>query len=197
MKLLIAEDDAFFRKLLEQILAPDFELVLAENGEKAWAELQKTDGPRLAILDWLMPGMTGPQVCREVRQSPHLCSMYLIILTAKNSVADVVSGLRAGADDYVTKPFEPRALRARVKLGERIISLQESLNRQLAAVREYQLRETHLQQFLAICSRCRKLSRAGFCEAATPPERLPTGGITKDAASEDILSSTLLCIHEP
>jgi CheY-like chemotaxis protein len=88
MKLLIAEDDAFFRKLLEQILASDYELVLAENGEKAWAELQRNDGPRLAILDWVMPGMTGPQVCREVRQSPHLCSMYLIILTAKNSVAD-------------------------------------------------------------------------------------------------------------
>jgi two-component system cell cycle response regulator len=127
MKLLIAEDDGFFRKLLEQILASDYELVLAENGEKAWAELQRKDGPRLAILDWVMPRMTGPQVCREVRQSPQRSSMYLIILTAKNSVADVVSGLRAGADDYVTKPFEPQVLRARVKLGERIVDLQQSL----------------------------------------------------------------------
>jgi DNA-binding response OmpR family regulator len=191
MKLLIAEDDAFFRKLLEQMLAADYELVLAENGEKAWAELQKKDAPRLAILDWVMPGMTGPQVCREVRQSPRLSSMYLIILTAKNSVADVASGLRAGADDYVTKPFEPHVLRARVKMGERIASLQELLNTQLAALRECQLRETHLQQFLSMCSQCRKLTtRVGFCDIGAN-ECASASDIAGPRSLEEILFSTL------
>jgi DNA-binding response OmpR family regulator len=193
MKLLIAEDDVFFRKLLEQILASDYELVLAEDGQRAWAELQKNDSPRIAILDWVMPGMTGPQVCREVRQSSRLFSMYLIILTAKNSVADVVSGLRAGADDYVTKPFEPHVLRARVKLGERIVNLQDSLNVQLTALRQSQIREAQLQQFLSICSHCRKLSvRSGYCEAGqAPQEGLQLQELSTTSTLEEILASTL------
>lgn len=118
MKVLVAEDDVFFRRLLEGILAPNYEIVLAPDGTEAWSALQRADAPRLAVLDWVMPGMSGPQVCRKVRQSPALSSMYLMILTAKNSSPDVVSGLRAGADDYVTKPFEPEELRARVKVGD-------------------------------------------------------------------------------
>ena len=126
MKLLIAEDDIFFRKLLQQILAPDYDIILAEEGNGAWATLQQEDAPKLAILDWVMPGMTGPQVCRRVLQCPRLDLMYLILLTAKNSVADVVAGLRAGADDYAIKPFSPEELRVRVKIGERILNLKNS-----------------------------------------------------------------------
>jgi DNA-binding response OmpR family regulator len=117
--------------------------------------------------------------------------MYLIILTAKNSVADVVSGLRAGADDYVTKPFEPLVLRARVKVGERIVSLQELLNKQLAALRECQLRETHLQQFLSMCTQCRKLTtRVGFCDIGSD-ECAAASDIAGTRSLEDILFSTL------
>src|ERR1700688_3388080 len=148
MKLLIAEDDIFFRKLLQQILAPDYDIILAETGNQAWTTLQQADAPKLAILDWVMPGMSGPQVCRRVRQCSRLDSMYLIILTARNTVADVVSGLRAGADDYVTKPFSPDELRARVKIGERILDLKDSLAERVVEANESSAREGRLQQLL-------------------------------------------------
>jgi len=126
MKLLIAEDDAFFRRILKQVLSPEHELVFAENGDEAWAVLQKPDAPRLAILDWVMPGLSGPQICRNVRACARLSSMYLILFTARNSTADIVSGLRAGADDYVTKPFDPEELRVRVKLGRLTLELHDA-----------------------------------------------------------------------
>jgi phosphoserine phosphatase RsbU/P len=148
MKLLIAEDDIFFCRLLEQILMPDYDVILAQDGNEAWATLQQADAPQLAILDWVMPGMSGPQVCRRVRQCSRLDSIYLIILTAKNTVADIVSGLRAGADDYVTKPFSPEEIRARVKIGERILNLKDSLAERAAEANESSAREGRLQELL-------------------------------------------------
>jgi len=130
MRLLIAEDDVFFQKLLQQILSPDHEVVVACDGNEAWEKLQSPDAPQLAILDWVMPGLSGPQVCRRVRACAALSSMYLIILTAKNNEADIVSGLRAGADDYITKPPIPAELRARVRVGERILALQDAVEAQ-------------------------------------------------------------------
>jgi DNA-binding response OmpR family regulator len=125
MKLLIAEDDAFFSIVLQKTLAPEHELVVAHDGNAAWFALQAPSAPRLAILDWVMPGLSGPEICRKVRSSPALSSMYLIIVTARNSSADILSGLRAGADDYITKPFVPEELRVRIKLGARILGLQD------------------------------------------------------------------------
>jgi|SRR5580658_2891770 DNA-binding response OmpR family regulator len=148
MKLLIAEDDALFRRLLQQTLAPYHEVITTQDGNEAWAALQQVDAPQLAILDWVMPGMSGPEVCRRVRQCARLDSMYLIILTAKNTLADVVSGLRAGADDYVTKPFSPEELRARVNIGKRILDLKASLAERSAEANESSARETQLQQLL-------------------------------------------------
>jgi two-component system, cell cycle response regulator len=130
MKLLIAEDDLFFQTLLQQILAPDYEVMMANDGDEAWAILQRPNAPRLAILDWVMPGLNGPEVCRKVRACPALSSLYLIILTSKNSEADIVSGLRAGADDYITKPPLAAGLRARVRVGERVLELQDAVNAQ-------------------------------------------------------------------
>ena len=127
MRLLIAEDDLFFQKLLQQILSPDHEVIVASDGNEAWEKIQSPDAPQLAILDWVMPGLSGPQVCRRVRACAALSSMYLIILTAKNNEADIVSGLRAGADDYITKPPIPAELRARVRVGERILALQDAV----------------------------------------------------------------------
>ena len=148
MKLLIAEDDIFFCRLLEQILVPDYDVIVAQDGNEAWATLQQPDAPQLAILDWVMPGMSGPQVCRRIRGCSRLDSIYLIILTAKNTVADVVSGLRAGADDYVTKPFSPEEIRARVKIGERILNLKDSLAERVVEANESSAREGRLQQLL-------------------------------------------------
>ncbi len=132
MKLLIAEDDVLFQKMLAQVLARDYEVILAHDGNQAWEVLQRPDAPRLAILDWVMPGLSGPEICRKVRVCPSLSSMYLIILTSKNNEADIVSGLRAGADDYITKPPLTAELRARVRVGERILLLQEAVEAQSA-----------------------------------------------------------------
>jgi phosphoserine phosphatase RsbU/P len=148
MKLLIAEDDIFFRRLVEKVLSPGHELVVTANGNEAWAELQKPEAPRLAILDWVMPGVNGPEICRRARQSPALSSMYLILFTGRNNSADIVAGLRAGADDYVTKPFDPEELRARVKVGENILALHAAFAAQLAAANEALRQEKQLQELL-------------------------------------------------
>ena len=126
-KLLVADDDPFFQTLIGGLLAPDYELVIVPDGSEAWRELQKPDAPRLAILDWVMPGLSGPQICRKVRASSSLSSTYLILLTARNNESDIVSGLRAGADDYITKPPIPAELRARIKMGERVLALQDAV----------------------------------------------------------------------
>ncbi len=146
MRVLIAEDDDFFLKLLKQVLGPKHQLIIARDGDEAWRLLQAPDAPRLAILDWVMPGLSGPEVCRKVRACAHLSSMYLIILTAKNDEADIVSGLRAGADDYITKPPMPAELQARVRVGERILALQDALASPAASADQAFGRETLLKE---------------------------------------------------
>jgi DNA-binding response OmpR family regulator len=157
VKLLIAEDDVFFRRLLQQVLGRDYELVSADDGLQAWTALRELEGPRLAVLDWVMPGLSGPQVCRQVRQLPEGNAFYLLILTARNSAADVVSGLRAGADDYVTKPFDPEELRARVRVGERILEMQDRLQAHASALAEAKEREQQLVRLLPVCPACRRV----------------------------------------
>jgi DNA-binding response OmpR family regulator len=149
MKLLIAEDNTLFVRLLGQVLAPDHELIVTRDGNEALEALQRPDAPRLAILDWVMPGLSGPEICRKVRASASLSSMYLIILTAKNSTADIVAGLRAGADDYVTKPPVPEELLARVTIGERFLALRDKLETQSALAQEASEREKRFREGLA------------------------------------------------
>jgi DNA-binding response OmpR family regulator len=156
VKLLIAEDDAFFRKILHMLLCSEFEIVTAENGTEAWQRLKEIEWPVLAILDWVMPGMTGPQVCREARACTETANSYLILLTARNSAADIVAGLHAGADDYVTKPFEAEELRARVRLGRRVLELQMTLQAQSARLQAVQARDKELQAEFDSASRHRR-----------------------------------------
>jgi DNA-binding response OmpR family regulator len=155
VRLLVAEDDAFFRKMLQQVLASEYDLELVENGDAAWQALQGEMAPKLAILDWVMPGWTGPQICRKVRADARLRNTYLVLLTAKNSIADIVAGLRAGADDYVTKPFDPEELRARIRVGQRLMRLQCAVDAQVAELRAALARERALRQLLPVCPHCK------------------------------------------
>lgn len=128
MKILIAEDDAVSRRVLEGFLTKwDYELVIARDGDEAWQAFQEEDAPQLAILDWMMPGMDGIQVCREVRKRNQEPYVYILLLTAKGQKEDVVEGIEAGADDYLTKPFDAGELRARLRAGRRILALQGAL----------------------------------------------------------------------
>ena len=128
MRILIAEDDAISRTLLERTLQrAGYEVVAVEDGEKAIAELVKQDAPRLALLDWVMPGKDGVEVCREVRQRKELAYKYLILLSSRESKQDIVAGLESGADDYLTKPFDADELKARLRTGHRILELEDHL----------------------------------------------------------------------
>ncbi len=129
MRVLVADDDSTTRKMVAAMLAKwGYDVVAVNSGDAAWDILQKEDAPRLAVLDWVMPGMEGVEICRKVRETvPKDRYLYLILLTAKTSRQEIVFGLEAGADDYMIKPFDPNELQVRVGIGRRIISLQEEL----------------------------------------------------------------------
>jgi two-component system cell cycle response regulator len=150
VKILIAEDEPLFRKLLTQLLSQEFELTITEDGITALTRLQEEDGPVLAIVDWVMPGMTGIDVCRQLRARRQTAGIYVILLTARNSAADIVAGLRAGADDYVTKPVQAEELRARVQLGCRILDLRAALKTEVGALAVALAREKLLLSRLAM-----------------------------------------------
>lgn len=141
MRTLIAEDDPVSRRLLQAMLVKwGYDVELAVDGEQAWQCLSADDPPRLAILDWMMPGMDGVQVCRAVRKRKDSPYTYVLLLTAKSEKRDIVVGLDAGADDYITKPFSSHELEARLRAGRRVIDLQAEL---LAAREELHERATH------------------------------------------------------
>jgi diguanylate cyclase (GGDEF)-like protein len=128
MKVLIADDSPISRTLLRSALQRwGYEVVVAEDGEQAWAALSGEDAPTLAVLDWMMPGMTGPEVCRKVRELGREPYTYILLLTSKNTKSETVEGLEAGADDYVVKPFHDHELQVRLRAGKRIIDLQMEL----------------------------------------------------------------------
>ena len=126
MKILLAEDDLVFQLMLRKALSKwGYELVIVSDGEQAWEALRSSAGPRLAILDWVMPLADGLEVCRRVRQGhlPHY--VYIILLTGKANAADLVAGLEAGADDYLAKPVNLSELNLRLRAGSRMLELEE------------------------------------------------------------------------
>jgi two-component system cell cycle response regulator len=142
MKVLIAEDDSISRRMLETFLLKwGYQVTAVTDGEEAWTVLQSDDAPRLAVLDWMMPGRDGVDVCRALRQREGRAYVYVILLTARGQREDVVQGLDAGADDYVTKPFDPFELRARLRAGRRIVELQEQLVQAREALRDQASRD--------------------------------------------------------
>jgi diguanylate cyclase (GGDEF)-like protein len=131
MKILIAEDDLAFQCLLAALVTKwGHEPVVASNGLEAWEYLQAPDGPRLALLDWVMPGLNGIDVCRQIRSRAFGGYTYVIIITAKTEQQDAIRALEAGSDDIITKPFHHHELRARINTAQRILALEESLSRQ-------------------------------------------------------------------
>lgn len=131
MKILIAEDDRTSRSILSAILKKlGHEPIAVENGNAAWDIMQETDAPHLAVLDWEMPGIDGAALCRRLRKQNRNESLYLILLTARTDIGDIVQGLEAGADDYMIKPFNNAELQARINAGCRMIALQNKMMEQ-------------------------------------------------------------------
>jgi len=128
VRVLIAEDDPVSRRVLETFLLKwGYEVLIARDGSEAWALLQGESAPTLAILDWMMPGLDGVEICQRVRKRTSQPYVYLLLLTAKGSKQDLVEALEAGADDYLTKPFDAAELKARLRVGIRILDLQQQL----------------------------------------------------------------------
>ena len=144
MRILIADDDRLSTTMLGRTLEQwGFEVVVAHDGAAAWQAIVADKPPALAILDWMMPQIDGIDLCRRVRATALGSPVYLILLTARNSRAYLVAGLEAGADDYLTKPFDPDELRARIHVGRRTLALIANIKR--------------LTGLLPICSYCKRI----------------------------------------
>jgi DNA-binding response OmpR family regulator len=158
MRILIAEDDEASRRLLELCLTRwGHEAESSKDGNEAMQILASENRPAFAILDWMMPGKDGIEVCRTVRQNPNISPTYLILLTARNGKADIVRGLEAGADDYISKPFDREELRARVQVGVRLVDLQRKLAERVDELTRTVEQVKQLQGLLPICSYCKKI----------------------------------------
>jgi len=150
MRILIAEDEPSTRRMLEAILVGyGYYVVSTCDGLEAWQRLQCDDPPELAVLDLIMPSMDGLELCQQIRSSPYLHSTYIIMLTVKGRKEDILAGFNAGADDYITKPFDREQLRARIGAGARIVALQKNLARRIA---ELERSNAELEQFAYVCS---------------------------------------------
>ncbi len=158
MRALIAEDNSTTRLMLSITLSEwGYEVVTASDGAQAWDELQKEDAPRLVLLDWRMPRLDGIEVCRLLRTRSAALTTYVIMLTARGSREDIVAGLDAGADEYITKPFDPAELEARLRAGARIVSLQKSLAERVRELEHALTQVKQLRGLLPICAYCKKI----------------------------------------
>ena len=156
---MIAEDDPVSRLALEEALDSfGFEVITCSDGDEAWRVLSGDDAPELVVLDWMMPGMDGLEICKQVRESTNPASTYIMMLTVKGRREDMIEGLHAGADDYITKPFDIEEFRARVRVGQRLVDLQrqrieqetahyvEQLERMVAELQESRTRVVEAQE---------------------------------------------------
>lgn len=169
MRILIAEDDFTTRTMLKAVLTRfKYEVTAVADGQTALTTLSDPQAPRLALLDWMMPGLDGAEVCRQLRAVPTAEPPYLILLTARTDKQDIVSGLDAGANDYIVKPYDIAELQARLAVGARMVELQAALARRMA---EREDLITQLQTALAevktlsgiipICAGCKKIRDDG------------------------------------
>ena len=166
MEILIADDDSVARMLLDSVLENwGHQVVVVNDGQQAWDILSQPDAPRLAIVDWMMPRVDGPELCRRIRRTQETLGLYVILLTSRRDPADIISGLQAGADDYIVKPFEPEELRARLGVGLRVVALQNSLNAKITELKQALAQVHTLQGLIPICAYCKRIrNEAEFWE---------------------------------
>lgn len=158
MRILLAEDDRTQLVILQRTLQQwGYDVQAFSDGERAWGFIDEGGAPALMILDWMMPGVDGLEICRRVRRRTVGRPCYIIMLTGRRDTDDIVQGLQAGADDYILKPFHKEEFRARVRNGERLISLQETLTARVEELEAALERVTQLQRLIPICSYCRKI----------------------------------------
>ena len=158
MRILIAEDDRVTARILTNLLTSwGYETSVAYDGESALEMITSQRGPYLALLDWMLPGMDGPEVCRRTRAGTLPTPGYLILLTARSAQADLVEGLNAGADEYLIKPIDPAELRARLNAGVRILDLQTRLAAEVHQLEEALGNIRKLTGLLPICAYCKSI----------------------------------------
>lgn len=161
MRILVAEDDPVTSRLVESTLVRlGWDVITASDGTDAWRKLEESKGdkaPELLVLDWMMPGIDGIEMCRRIRTTPGFEFLYVILLTSRSGVEDLALGLMAGANDYITKPFHAVEMQARVRVGERMVKLQRSLSARISELEVALAEVSRLQGLLPICSYCKKI----------------------------------------
>jgi len=158
MRVLIADDDPVLRFALRQHLERwSFDVVECVDGTEAWQAMMEPSPPLLAIIDWSMPGIDGLMLARDLREVPALAGMYVILLTSNTSKQDVIAGLESGADDYITKPFDWDELRARLRIGSRIVGLQQALGVRVNELQQALGSVRTLSGLLPICAYCKRI----------------------------------------
>ena len=158
MRVLIADDDVVLRHSLKVHLERwSYEVQEYGDGRQAWKAMQGPNTPSVAVIDWNMPGMDGPTICQELREMPALSAMYVILLTSNKEQKDVVAGLESGADDYIVKPFDWNELRARLRIGARIVGLQQTLAARVSELQIALANVRTLSGLLPICAYCKRV----------------------------------------
>jgi sigma-B regulation protein RsbU (phosphoserine phosphatase) len=154
---LLADDDKLTLNVLNDVLTrAGYDVITASDGDQAWRKLQEGTA-QVAILDWIMPGMEGVEICRRAHGDPKLANRYFILLTGKSSTEDLVAGLQAGASDYLRKPFDETELLARVEVGIRFMDLQTKLNDRVQELEKALTQVRRLEGLLPICSYCKRI----------------------------------------
>ncbi|HYB95933.1 MAG TPA: response regulator [Vicinamibacterales bacterium] len=158
LQVLVADDEPVSRTVVGAMLRKaGYPVLYAQDGEQAWQQLDCEDPPALALLDWEMPGLQGPEVVQRIRARQAQTPTYVILLTSRDSSADIVQGLRAGADDYVTKPANEDELIARVNVGARVVQLQTALADRVRSLEEALANVKALQTLLPMCAYCKSI----------------------------------------
>jgi len=158
MRILIADDEPTSRRMLQRMLEKwGHEVLTAEDGELAWGIMQQEVPPDLVIMDWMMPGLDGTEICQKIRSSDLIKGAYVIMLSIRSDEEDVIEGLSAGADDYVKKPYSPAELRARIQVGERVLKLRGDLENRVGELEEALSKIQTLEGILPICSYCKRI----------------------------------------